>query len=172
MVLELTPPDTLKEGEYWARIFVTGRPRKQLPSLVATQEQAKSGVIVLNQISLPFHYRKGRVTTGVQIDNFKAVQDSQAIDIAIDITRRGNASFWGMRKYRLINQSGKVVFTIDKNTVVYRSFKIRERVEFGNISPGNYTLSVEFVTYGRADIRKEDLVQSPPLVQSMPISIR
>jgi len=169
--LTTTPPPGLKDGEYWARVFITAKARK--PTTTAkTQQKTSGGFILQTQIGLPFHYRHGKVATGLEINNLAATTTGGDLNVSFNLKRTGNASFWGSRTIRIIGPSGKQLFTSTKNAVVYNSFTVMEHFAVQNLSSGTYKIEVEALTGKRTDIRKDDLLPSPPVRSAISVVVQ
>ncbi len=160
--IAVRPPAGTGEGEYWARILVTSRLRNisQL-SPSGLLSSAKSGINLMTQLSLPFHYRVGKVTTGLQVTSMNASTSDTAIVVSMQLAKVGNAAFWGSRVIKITNESGKVVSTETKNVCVYKTLTLIDRINRTNLPSGTYSVDVEFVTGKRTDLRVSDLVQAP-----------
>lgn len=169
--LTTTPPPGLKDGEYWARVMITSKPRRTLTKAGQPKTIQNSGLVLQTQIGLPFHYRAGKVFTGVEVSNFNSSVQGSDLNVAFRLTRTGNASFWGTRTMRIIDQAGKVLFTSSKNQVVYKTFNVMEKFTHG-LAPGSYKVEIELATGKRTDVRKDDLVAAPVFRSSIPMVIR
>jgi hypothetical protein len=170
--LTATPPASLADGEYWADILIASKPRKAPPSATPGQTAPSTGFILKTQLGLPFHYRRGKVITGVQVTDFKAIPTQEGATVSMKLTRSGNASYWGTRTIRIINAIGKVMYTETKNTVVYKTMNVVDKIARGELAPGVYTIDVEFITGKRLDIKADNLIQSPPARISLPLQIQ
>jgi len=169
--LTTTPPPGIKDGEYWARILISSKPRK--PTITTkTQQASNSGLIIISQIGLPFHFRNGNLATGVEINNLSAVSAGGDLNVSFTLKRTGNASYWGSRTIRIYDHSGKQLFTSLKNAVVYNSFTVLEHFSLQNLAPGTYRVEVETETGKRNDLSKKDLLQSPPARSAVSLIIQ
>ena len=158
------PPAGLAAGEYWARVYITGKPRK--PPAVKN-----AGVVILPQVGVPFHYRNGSMTTGLDVIDANSAVSDKALNVTMKLAKKGNASYWGLRVMRLINESGNVVRTLTRNVVVYKTLTMRDKIDRADIPSGMYSLEYEFVTGKRMDLANSDLVQSPPVRSSLSVII-
>lgn len=162
--IAVRPPGGTGEGEYWARILVTSRLRNISPlPLSGVQGATKSGINLMTQLSLPFHYRVGKVTTGLQVTSMNTSISDTAILVSMQLAKVGNAAFWGSRVIKITNESGKVVSTVTKNLCVYKTLTLIDRINRTNLPSGTYNVDVEFVTGKRTDLRVSDLVQAPSI---------
>jgi len=162
--IAVRPPAGTADGEYWARILVTSKPRNisRLPQS-GTTPSAKPGVNVLTQLDLPFHFRLGKLSTGLEIVPLSPAVTDTAVLVPLRLTRTGNASFWGTRTIKVINGSGKTVFTVTKNIAVYKTMTLVEKISRTGLASGTYSVEFEFVTGKRLDVRTANLIQAPPI---------
>jgi hypothetical protein len=165
------PPPGLKDGEYWARIVVTGKPRKGTQSAKPNAQNLKSGVIFMTGVGLAFHYRHGKLSTGVRVSDLRAVARDQGIDITMNLAREGNASFWGTCRFQVVDDGGRTVFSTIRNAVVYKTLLFREVIDRKSIPAGHYSISLEFVTGKRNDIENVSLVQAQPVRTSTTVDL-
>ncbi len=168
--LVVSPPAGLSDGEYWARIMVSSKPRKAAVSSKGTK--FGSGLVLVTQLGLAFHYRVGTLSTGLVMNDFKTNVTDSTVDITMNVTRTGNAAFWGTRTIRVLNDNGTVVYTTKKDAVVYKSMLLRERISRAKLPPGNYSIETDFVSGSRQDIPNSQLIQAPPLRLTNPLLIR
>lgn len=165
--LTATPPPALDEGEYWSRIYIASQDVN--PSFL---EKKKSGFMLIEQLGIPFHYRKGLVTTGLDITNLNATAKDNKIFLSLDMTRTGNASFWGSATIRIFRGPGReMIFKKVKDIVVYTKFAGLFTLNQGEIPSGKYNVEIEFKTDGRSDIKKSELIQSESFTVSRELVI-
>ena len=168
--LVVSPPAGIAHGEYWARINISSKPRK--PAISVRGAKFGSGIILVSQVGVAFHYRYGDLTTAIQLSDIKSTNTDSTVDVKMTLTKTGTASFWGVRVVRLVNESGKVVYTSTKELVVYKNLTLRERISKRNVPPGNYKLETDFLTGNRKDIQSNNLIQAPPLRISNPLIVQ
>lgn len=166
--LSANPPPNISDGEYWARILIASQSAKRPTS---SAEKPKTGMIIVQRIGLPFHYRKGDVTTGLDVQNFGVELTDGAIKVNSDLTRKGNSSFWGVATFRLYDEQRRRLIDVTKDVVVYTTFNSVVSFSRKDIPAGTYTLEVEYRTDGRRDVRKTDLVQCTPIKLSRSVTI-
>lgn len=165
-----SPPRTLGEGEYWSRVIVVSKTR-QPPPQKAAAASTKPGLIILYEQSLPFHYRIGTLSTGVVVDSLGTSLSDTSVNVVMKLTRVGNASYWGSRTTEFIDNSGRTVYKLTRNTGVYKSITLIDRINRTKIPPGEYIVNVQFVSEGRTDIPKRDLIHSSPVRTSRSLTI-
>jgi hypothetical protein len=158
--LTVTPPTGLGEGEYWARIIVASQNQRSAEASAKTG----TGLTLVQAVGVAFHYRVGTLTTGVDVRNINVESNEHSIDVAMDMVRIGNASYWGMLEIRLVGQNSRSVLTSRKEIVVYKTYDARFVLDRSTIPPGTYTLEMKFSTNGRRGIK--NLIQAQPLTVS------
>jgi hypothetical protein len=167
--LTALPPPNLPDGEYWARVQITSQNTKARPTLVAKKA---SGMIFVQQVVLPFHYRLGNATTGLDIQNFTVESSEKAINVNMDMMKKGNASYWGTAAFRVFNAERRLLIDTTCNVVVYTKFRTSYALDRKGIPPGDYTLEMEFRNDNRHDIRRTDITQAPPIRLSKLLTIK
>lgn len=157
------PSQTLGDGEYWARILVTSKPRKPTVTENETPTVIRPGITMMFQQSIPFHYRVGRLETGILVNSIIASPADSTIDLTLNLARTGNCAYWGSRTTKIISKQGRVVHTFTKNVGVYKTITLIDRISRADIPSGEYTIEVEFLTQKRTDVSVGKLVQARPL---------
>jgi hypothetical protein len=155
-----SPPPGLLPGEYWARVLISGKPRST-PKPSNNLGGVSMGVGWVRQIGLAFHYRIGKVSTGIEVTNFNVAATSKKIDAKMFLQRTGNASYWGTRFYRLLDANRNVIGNWRRHTAVYKTMWIHDVFDLPVNASGSCTLEAEFVTEKRTDLNNADLVKSP-----------
>jgi hypothetical protein len=167
----VSPPAGLPSREYWARIVIHSQDRESIsPVTTQQQRQLRSAMKLMTNIDIPFHYRVGQVFSGVVLQGVNAEVRSGVLRLINDITRSGNASFWGTYKAVLRDQKGKAVATKEKNVIVYHTLQYLFTVDVTKVPQGTYTLEIE-ITPHRRDIKREFLLASQPVRQNINVTI-
>lgn len=169
--LVAVPPAGVHDGEYWARIFVTSKNRNVSSASLKSRQNVKPGINVMSQTDLPFHFRVGKVTTGVTVNSLDVALNDTAIVLKTKLSRSGNASFWGKRTIKIINSAGITMFTVSKNTGVYTEMTLVDLIKFGGFASGTYSVEIELVSGQRQDVKNSDLLQVPRVLTSATLTI-
>ncbi len=139
------PPPGITEGEYWARVIVTGKPRGQAESISKEPTRRKSGVVFYASVGIPLFYRHGnRLIAGVDVSSINVQQTNQEIIIDINVMKKGNAAYNGTRTIKIIDSDGRIVKTNKKDIIIYKNSTLRERLDKGGVISGKYKIEVEF----------------------------
>lgn len=158
----VTPPGTISDGEYWARIMVGNQDVKDANS-PADIGKGKSGITFAQVIGIPLHYRKGEVKTGIDIKNVDVSVTQDKITITMDMNRIGNASYWGGATFSLFDAQRRRVLSMKRDVVVYTNYHARVELDRTKIQPGTYTMEVDIAPELRTSIRKSDLLPCEPI---------
>lgn len=169
--LVTTPPAGVTDGEYWARIYVTSKHRNLPSTTQQGKPSVRPGISISTQIDLPFHYRVGKVSTGLVVNSFDVGMNDTSISLTTKLARTGNSSFWGKRTIRLINSAGKIVFSKSKNSGVYTDMTYVDVIKNTGFVSGTYTVEIEFNTGQRQDVKSADLVLAPGVITSATLTI-
>lgn len=166
-----SPPASITAGEYWARIIITNKPRKQAKSGASEIVNKRSGVVFLSAVGIQAYYRHRNVTTSLEISDFNVADEPNEIITTMNLTRTGNAAYLGMQTLKLANSVGKIVY-VDKSSVgVFKTFFVREVIKKQNIPAGKYTLEYEISTR-KSGARENPYIQSAPVKRTTTIEIR
>lgn len=117
------PPAGIPDGEYWARILVTSR-GGQAP-IEETQGDLRLQLNVETTLVMAANYRKGPVSTGVQVAGSRAWSTPEGVYLELDLERTGNAAFLGRMRADLLDAGGQVVGTVWDDLAVYRTARRR-----------------------------------------------
>ena len=164
--LVATPPPGTRDGEYWARLIFASQSSKAFTKL-----SKNSGMIVIHRIAIPFHYRVGQVSTGLEVSDLRASGDDKHVTVRMNTIRTGNAAYWGSVTVRLVNRNGVVVKSRQKDVAVYRTYVVKVDLERENIPPGDYRVDVKFETNSRKDVADTKLVQAAPIIMRTDVSL-
>ena len=167
----VSPPPNIRDGEYWARVLIGNQDVKD-PRKPADIGKGKSGITFAQQIGIPLHYRKGVVTTGLDLKNVDVSVTQDKINIKMDLNRLGNASYWGGATFSLFDSQKKRVLLTKKDIVVYTNYHGRIEIDRSKIPPGTYSLEVDISPDLRTNVRKSDLIPSEPIHISKSIVLK
>jgi hypothetical protein len=135
-------PVGVTAGEYWSRVVISSKPR------TATQPQnpvanTQMKLEYISQIDIPLQVRTGGVTTGVRIQGVTSAVDSGKLKIGVDVSRFGNASFWGTMHCLLRDKDNRVVRTVDQHIAIFRDVVYPVTIEVADVPPGSYVLELD-----------------------------
>ena len=162
-----TPPPGTRSGEYWARIVVSSKERRAAP---APGDQPGMGMELVTQTIVPFHFRSGPTTSGINIREATAFPVGNALRLFVTLDRMGNASFWGRLTARLISPEGRPVLAKEYRIVTYKSFYYRTDIDVSGQPPGQYTLELLFDNK-HPGLKPEFRIPGAPVVHRIPVVI-
>jgi hypothetical protein len=146
------PPADLEDGEYWSRILVTatgGRP----PVEQQVQPNVRVSISMRTIIVASLNYRKGRLTTGVNVKDAQAVRTTEGLQVTLDMERQGDAAYLGRVRLELLDASGAVMHVEEDVLSVYRTLRRRFNIPaMENVTKVRYTLETERPELGQANI--------------------
>ncbi|MBI1803690.1 MAG: hypothetical protein HY033_12785 [Ignavibacteriae bacterium] len=171
-VVASAPPD-LPDGEYWARIVVSSKPlgARRIKDAGASP-LPRGGFITIEKADLPFHYRKGKLTSGLVLRNVNTTPGKDSMRVAVDLQRIGNTSYWGTLTCRLRDHSGNVVSVYKKNLVVYQDETYVYSLRTANVPAGEYTFELNFSNKEGSDMVRQYAAESEAVNYSTKINLQ
>lgn len=161
------PPADLPDGEYWARILVSSRGGQ--PPIEQTQGDVRLQLDVATTLVMAANFRKGAVSTGLEVAAEGARRADDGVHLEIDLRRTGNAAFLGRMRADLVNARGEVLGTAWDDLAVYREVRRRHVIPLPPGTEGPLFVQV------RIDTEREDLpaggaLPVAPLSRRIPVS--
>jgi hypothetical protein len=154
----VSPPPGLADGEYWARIRVSGKLARQLKTKLGQTTQ--TNVTVVSSMEIPFHFRVGNVMTAISIENpLLQFSKPHRLLLSTEVKKTGNAAYWGTLTLRLIDKKNEVVLRSTKSIVAYQDYTFVTHFDSVNVPRGEYTAQV-MVDTKRLDVSASKLVQA------------
>ena len=165
-----TPPADLPDGEYWSRLIVTSH---GAPVPVASADTGVHAQITLEvRTIISVTYRKGPVTTGRTLDDFRAAVERDSLVVWLDLTRTGNAAYLGLVRLALLEAGGRPAAEWEQQLAVYVSPQHRRfAFPLDGVAPGLYTLRLGIAT-DRDDIQHGMVLPAPPIERTMAFEVR
>ncbi len=157
--LRLSPPSDLPDGTYWARIKTGSSPEAPPVELQASNTVSAKVGIRVEQITGIF-YKKGNVTTGIEISDMNTNYDSEkgTLTLLTDIKRTGNSPFLGSITATMKNPSGEEVRRAFSSTSIYFDGIYKNIFDIKDLPNDTYSINITFESQ-RSDISSTDLVQ-------------
>lgn len=168
--VQVKPDKGMADGFFFTRAKILAKPQSAEVSKPAAEGITTKISYNFEQI-IPAFYRKGKVTTGLNVLGLDTRQVDSVLVVTASLERTGEAPFIGSFTANLIDAGGKTVATTKTTTTAY--FKVLRKVELGiaRIPKGAYKLEVLFETK-RGDMAAGDLVQAQPVKQMTDVTIR
>lgn len=153
------PPKDLAPGEYWARVVVRSEEGQMtLPDANLT-EGITTRLNMIMQTAIMLKYRKGSLTAELQVNDMWATYDSQRVELMLDMTNLGTASYVGLLKCQVRDATKKKIYERFIHLAVYRD--LTRRVDLP-LPAGDFELPYEVLvsisTRGRKDIAAKDII--------------
>jgi hypothetical protein len=134
-------PVGITPGEYWSRVVISSKQRTATPPQTPGPN-VRMRMEFISQVDIPLQVRTGSVTTGLKVMGITSVVDSGMLKMGLDLTRFGNASFWGTMHLVLRDEGGRVMQTHDQHIAVFRDLVYPVTMEVANLPPGPYILDI------------------------------
>jgi hypothetical protein len=116
---------------------------------------------MIMQTAIMLKYRKGELYSHIEITDTDVQMESDRVEVVVDMESRGNASYVGMLRSRLVDAKGTEISSQDVQLAVY--YDLRRRLVLPIVDgdfkrPFKVELSID--TEGRNDIADEDMLPS------------
>jgi len=153
------PPKDIQDGEYWARIMVRSQEGQTTIPTPSSREGISTRLNMVMQTAIVIKYRKGNLLSKIEVIDTEVMQNDSSVIALIDMKNRGNVSYVGILKCRLLDARNKEISMDKIDLAVY--YDLLRRVELpiteGNFTPP-YKVEVSISTDGRSDIPPQDLI--------------
>lgn len=153
------PPKDLPDGEYWARVVVRSQEGKMTLPDITQEGQISTQLNLIMQTAIMLKFRKAEMHVRLELGSVEAIRKDTMINVLVDLSSKGNASYVGMLHCRLFDADKKEIGYRRHDLAVYR--QLRRRISFPvhpetDLKP--YSVELFITTRGRADIAAEDLI--------------
>lgn len=154
--IRANPPAGLEDRTYWSRIRTSSNPVS--PSVEEQQENAVTARInvKIDQVT-GIYLKKGKISTGIEVNNIEVSQNDGQLTALVDIDRTGNSPFIGTVT-STVTAEGKELANQQSTTTIFVDGVHRFSFDVSDMEPGKYQFNIQFET-SRRDIRDEELVQ-------------
>jgi P pilus assembly chaperone PapD len=166
-----SPPASLPDGEYWARIVVAAKGGKVPVAGVPDSAAITVGLTLEIRTVISVTYRKGQLTTGVTLAPVSAQYAHDSVDVRIPLVRTGTAAYLGTARVAVVNAAGDTVGQEERAVAVYHALNPRLSVPVGPLPAGTYTARVS-VSTDRADLPGKDALPAPTVQDSVEFVVR
>jgi len=168
--IRANPPADLPDGEYWSRVIVTSRGAER-PVQVAGDTAVRVGITLQLRTITSLTYRRGEVSTGIQLDDFHVESETaDSIRAWVGLTRSGNGAFLGTVLFELHDAGGNVVRAWPTPVAVYYTVLRRFALDTEGLAPGRYTLRL-LVSTDRQDIDQRYVLPAEPIERTVEVEI-
>jgi len=166
----VNPPPDLKDGEYWTRLITSSTPQSKVIDTVRTGITANI-TFVLQQVTTII-YKKGSVTTSVELPDVGAIQDSASINLYAHINRGGNSPFFGKISAEVQDKVGNKVFSDEELIAVYQdNMVIKFSIPLTKLAEGTYAASVRLASE-RTDIPEDNLLKTATVEKTISFPVQ
>lgn len=156
--LLVTPPVSISDGEYWTRLVTSSTPQAKTIDTVRTGITANI-TFVLEQVTTII-YKKGSVSTTVDLPNVEVKQDSASLNLLAHVSRGGNSPFFGKISVDVQDRAGNKIYSEEQVIAVYRdNMVLKFAVPLSKMREGSYAANVT-LTSERTDIPQDDLLKT------------
>lgn len=164
------PPKDIPDGEYWARVVITSQEGQTTIPSVTDGAQISTRLNMIMQTAIMLKFRKGDMVARLTLNHVKATRDDSLVNVMVDLSSTGNASYVGLLHCRLFDAEHREILYRKHDLAVYRH--LRRRISFP-VDPitesGPFTVELFITSRGRTDIAAEYMVYGNEIEYSMTI---
>jgi len=163
-----SPPPGLGDGEYWARIVVRSKEGELTVPAATEADKITTKLNMVMQTAIMLKYRTGSLTSDLELQKASARFSNSRVIVTVDLANRGNVSYMGVLKCRLLDPEKREISSNQIDIAVYRD--LRRRIELpieGKQVPSRVELSVS--NAGRNDIPAEEIIPGNKIEYAMKI---
>jgi len=151
------PPAGLADGEYWARIVIAAQEGETTIPASGENGGISTKLNMVTQTAIVLKYRTGALLSDLQLQGVAVQKTPNQVWAIVDLPNRGNVSYVGILKCRLLDQNSNEISANQVDLAVYRNLKRRIALPLINSKiPAQIEISIS--NEGRTDIAPEDVI--------------
>ncbi len=154
------PPKDLPDGEYWARIVIRSEGSSTTLPVVGQGEQITTKLNMIMQTAIILKYRTGNLIAKLDVTDTRVKNEDSTVNCYVNMINRGNVSYIGILKGRLLDANKKEIASDRINLAVYRDLT---RVLSFKVPPNNFQppfkIEVTIDNNDRKDLPPEGIIQ-------------
>jgi P pilus assembly chaperone PapD len=162
------PPKNLPDGEYWARIVVKSQEGQTSIPVPSDPNKITTNLNMIMQTAIMLKYRTGNLVSKLEMLNTELQSTDSTVKVTISMINRGNVSYVGILKCRLVDAAGAEISGDELDLAVYHELTRRFNLPISNRNARKpYKAEISISTSGRTDIPDEDIVVGNTIDYSM-----
>jgi len=168
--VQVNPMPDRADGMYFTRLILASN--AVTPEVASGTQEGAIGTrinYVLEQ-SIPVFYRKGRNDTGFDLHDISQDRTESRLRLVARLSRTGNSPYMGTMRADMYNATGEKVADTWSPAFLYFDEWRRFDLPIAGLPPGTYRVELRFETQ-RNDMASGDVVQAPPFIHRMDITL-
>ncbi len=165
-----SPPADLPDGEYWARVVVRSEASNPPPPAVVAEGEISARINTIMQTAISLKYRTGDLSSQLELVSADAGRTDSLVQVMIEMANKGNVSYLGMLRCRLLDADGKEISAMQEHLAVYRD--LRRRIDLP-LTEGDfrapYQIELNIDTEGRSDMPSSEVVAGNRIEYSLAV---
>jgi hypothetical protein len=162
------PPPGLPDGEYWARVVIASQDGEVSVPSADENGRISTRLNMVTQTAIVLKYRTGTLTSDLELLGASARLAFPKVWVTVDLLNKGNVSYVGILKCRLLDEEKNEISRNEVDLAVYRSLKRRMALPVtGKYIPWQVEISIG--NEGRTDIAPEDIIPGNKISYSLRI---
>lgn len=154
------PPKDLPDGEYWARIVIRSEGSSTTLPAAGQNEQITTKLNMIMQTAIILKYRTGNLFAKLDVTETRIKNTDSSINCFVNMANRGNVSYIGVLKGRLLDANKKEIATDRINLAVYRDLTrvLSFKTPSNNFQPP-FKVEVTIDNNDRKDLPPEGIIR-------------
>ena len=163
-----SPPEDLPDGEYWARVVVRSEEGYTTLAPPTDDGSITTKLNMIMQTAIALKYRKGDLTPALELNSARAESDSAKVSVLIDMSSKGNCSYIGILKCRLLDADNREVSQSVVQLAVYHDLIRRVNLPItGDSYKEPFQVDLYISTDGRTDIPAEEMLNGNEIKRTL-----
>lgn len=163
-----SPPDGLSDGEYWARIVVAAQEGEATIPASDQNGAISTKLNMVTQTAIVLKYRTGALVSDLALMGASAQTTTSQVWATVDLVNRGNVSYVGVLKCRLLGGDNSEISSNQVDLAVYRNLKRRIAMPVAEKKTPRQ-VEVTISNEGRTDIAPEDIIPGNKISYVIPL---
>ncbi len=152
--LLVNPTGKTKDQVYWTRLITKVRPLTN--SVDAGESTTNMHIIFVVNYVTTILYQNGSILPDPVITNISHTMDSTGVNLFTGLKRTGNTPFIGKIRFRVSDNTGKVIVSETNPVEVYFNMVKHFRIPRNKLKPGEYKADVSLVS-GNEDLAQKSM---------------
>jgi len=142
----ILPPDSIPDGEFWGRvIFGSTVASPVVPVMDDTISGIRSSLAMRLYLDIPIIFRKGKVETGISLDDISVLRQGGGMLLLLDLGRLGNSAYRGTIRATIRDAGGGELGNGEEQFTA--EFSVRRSVWLPAPVAGTYTLQIDLESF-------------------------
>ncbi len=165
-----SPPADLPDGEYWARVVVRSEASNPPAPAAVPAGEISARINTVMQTAISLKYRTGDLSSQLELVSAEASGDDALVQVMVEMANKGNVSYLGMLRCRLLDADGAEISAMQEHLAVY--YDLRRRIDLP-LAEGEhkkpFQVELNIDTEGRSDMPSSEVIAGNRIEYSLAV---